>query len=354
MKILVVGDGHSKIHEVAIVDALKTLGHHVEAFFWNTYFISQVTIVSHFTKFQNKYLLGPRITELNHDLLKRVSQIKPDAVFIYRGTHIRASTIKRIKVVSPRSILIGYNNDDPFSPMYSTWMWRHFMECIPEYDIVFAYREKNLGDLKKVGAKRVGLLRSYYIPELNRPINLSERVRKSYDSDVVFVGHYEADQRVKYLESVVKSGWELRLFGPGYDWDPVIRESKYLSAQVPVRLVWGDDYNYALCGSKIALCFLSKLNRDTYTRRCFEIPATRTMMLAEYTDDLASLFSEGEDVEFFRDLNEMLQKIEFYLSNDLRREAVAEAGYQRVRKDGHDVVNRMKSVLHFIQEVGRS
>ena len=102
--------------------------------------------------------------------------------------------------------------------------------------------------------------------------------------------HIVPDQRVALLESIVRRGWHLRLFGPGYDWDLVIHRSPELAGQVPVRLVWGEEYNRALCGARVALCFLSKLNGDTYTRRCFEIPAARTFILSEYSDDLASLF----------------------------------------------------------------
>ena len=76
---------------------------------------------------------------------------------------------------------------------------------------------------------------------------------------MVFVGHYEKDGRQEYLKEVVKRGWSLKLFGPGYEWDNVISDCKYLSDQVPVRLVWGSEYNKAIAGSKVALCFFSKL-----------------------------------------------------------------------------------------------
>ena len=44
MKILVVGEGHSPIHEVAVVDAFKKLNQKVEPFYWHSYFNSNSLI----------------------------------------------------------------------------------------------------------------------------------------------------------------------------------------------------------------------------------------------------------------------------------------------------------------------
>jgi spore maturation protein CgeB len=118
-----------------------------------------------------------------------------------------------------------------------------------------------------------------------------------------------------------------------------------------VRLVWGNEYNLALCGAKVALVFLSKLNRDTYTRRTFEIPGSGTAMLSEYTDDLAELFKEGSEIEFFRNPEQMLQKISSYLGDEKRRHSIAKSGHDRVLADGHDVVSRMKQVVHLVLAV---
>lgn len=351
MKILVVGDGHSEIHEVAVAEAFRKLGHEVEVFYWHRYFNTQNIVVRQWLRGQNKFICGPQIYRLNRDLIAKSCHFKPDLIFTYRGTHISAATISKIKKNIPRCQIFGYNNDDPFAPGHPPWLWRHFLKALPVYDMVMAYRHQNLWHLKNSGARHVELLRSWFIPWLNYPIDMTEEDMTRYGCDIVFVGHYEPDQRVALLESIARRGWHLRLFGPGYDWDPVISRSPDLARLIPVRLVWGDDYNRALCGARIALCFLSKLNRDTYTRRCFEILGTRTFMLSEYTEDLAGLFREGEEAEFFRSPEEMMAKIELYLTDESRRKAVAEAGFRRVHKDGHDVVSRMRQVLVWMADM---
>jgi spore maturation protein CgeB len=96
---------------------------------------------------------------------------------------------------------------------------------------------------------------------------------------------------------------------------------------------------------------LSKLNRDTYTRRCFEIPATGTLMLSEYSDDLATLFRPGEEADYFASPEEMVDKIRLYIADAPRRARVAAAGQRRVATDGHDVVSRMRQVIAWAEEI---
>lgn len=348
MKILVVGDGHSTIHEVAVVDAFKKLGHQVEAFYWQTYFNSQNPLVRLWQRVQNKFIIGPTLNKLNADLINAAEQFSPKLMFIYRGTHITPKTITEIKQRLPDCVVYGYNNDDPFADGHPPWLWRHFLKSVPKHDLVFAYRHRNLDDFRKIGARRVELLRSWYVPELNHFVSLSEIDKVKYDCDVVFIGHYENDGRLEYLEEIVKAGYKLRLFGPGYEWNSLLAKSVVLKHLAPVYLVWNEDYNKALCGAKIALCFYSKLNRDTYTRRCFEIPAAGTLLLSEYSDDLASLYQAGEEVDMFKTKQEMIQKINLYLDNDDLRRRVAANGNQRVIIDGHNIVSRMEKVLDFV------
>lgn len=353
MNILLVGDWHSKVHEEPACQAFSSLGHQVFRFAWHTYFSGQdrARLSALWRRFQNKFLLGPQVRRLNAHLVAEAARLRPDLVFIYRGTHILPATIRLLHKRLPGVVIVGYNNDDPFSPAQPRWLWRHFLGCLPEYDAALAYRHHNLEEFSRRGARRVYLLRSWFVPEFNHPVRLTPEEEARFSTEVVFVGHFENDGRLQLLEEVVKQGIQLRLFGP-FGWDNAIRQSPWLDRLGPVRPVWGEDYNKALCGARVALCFFSRLNRDTYTRRCFEIPATGTLMLSEYSEDLATMFAEGQDADYFRSAAELLAKLQLYLGDDARRAKVAAAGMRRVHADGHDVRSRMRNLLHWLISEG--
>jgi spore maturation protein CgeB len=358
MRILVIGDWHSEVHEEWVFRAFKALGHEVYPFGWNVYFKPKRSsnrpmgkFEYYFLKIQNRIIMGPKVAALNRDVLQAVDRLRPDILFVYRGTHLLPITLCRIKEKNPAIVLIGYNNDNPFAPGQIYGLWRHFLRGISYYDLMLAYRAQNVEDFKLAGAKRVHLLRSWFVPERNFPVELSPEEQEKYKSDVVFAGNYEPQGRIEWLEEIVKAGFNLRLFGPGEYWDRKIRRSSWLHHLAPVKQVWGEDYNKALCGAKVALCLLSKLNQDTYTRRCFEIPATKTLLLSEYTDDLTNLYTEGVEAEFFRSKDELIAKLNRYVSNEVLRRRVAEAGYRRVVADGHDVISRMRQVLTWVNEI---
>lgn len=355
MRIAVAGDWHSEVHEEVVAEAFEKLGHEVFRFPWHHYLkpgadvpFPRLRALS--GKVQNRLMAGPSIARINKDFVQFMLSCSPEIVFVYRGTHIARESLLAVKAASPRTVLVGYNNDNPFAEGHPRLLWRRFVSAIPAYDLVLAYRYGNIADFRRAGARRIELLRSWFVPERNRPIELTPAEKEHFGCDVVFVGHYEPDGRVEALEEVARQGFDLKLYGPGYDWDPVIRKSRLLKHLAPVRLVWGDSYSKALSGAKVALCFLSRLNRDTYTRRCFEIPATGTLLMSEFTDDLAGLFEEDREAVFFRSPRELIEKLNLYVRNERLRCDVARRGYERVRRDGHDVVSRMGAVLDWIAE----
>ena len=246
MKILVVGDGHSAIHEVAVVAGFNQLGHSVESFYWQNYFSASNSLVRLWRRAQNKFLIGPTINRLYRDLVKKSVEFAPKLIFIYRGTHIKPRTLIELKRLLPECELFGYNNDDPFAAGHPPWLWRHFMNCVPIYDLVFAYRHHNLDDLIKFGAKRVELLRSWFVPELNHSVFLSAQDQSNYKCDVVFIGHFEDDGRMQHLEEIVKAGYWLRIFGPPYEWNKQRLQSETLKSLAPVHLGWDGTLLYQL------------------------------------------------------------------------------------------------------------
>ena len=337
MKILIVSDGIWDIYAESFFNGFKVLNYDIYKFYWKKYF--EYNSMS--SRIQDKLIFGPIVFKINKDLIRECKTIKPDLVFIYRGTHIHKSTIEQLKLVSNCKVY-GYNNDDPFSLKHSKYSWRYFVRSIPSYDHIFAYRTKNIEDFNKIKYHNVSILRSYYRREHNYNI-LNLDITK-YKCDVIFIGHFEDDGRDDVIKLLIDNNIDVTLYGSGWNkskhYNYLI---KYLKRDI--ENLYNEQYNLALNSAKIALVFLSKLNNDTYTRRCFEIPATKTMMLSEYTDDLNSMFQKGVDAEYFKDKGEIMKKIKYYLEDNTKIENIGGNGFDRLMRDGHEVVDRCKQVI---------
>jgi spore maturation protein CgeB len=346
--IVVVGDFTWPWYEPVCADALETLGHRVyrfryfENFFYWKEGLTEPLHNSFWSRLQNRFSIGPLIYKINNQLLSRCAELKPDIVWIYNSRFIYPETIKKIRIFSPTTKFALYSNDNPFSLSAMPLFWWNFLRSIPEYDVHFCYRHSNFEDYRRYGADNIKLLRSYYIPQEDYHIE-SSKIPQRFICDVVFAGHFENDGRIEMLESICKKGYKVNIFGGG--WDAALSELSIdspLRSQYPIKPVTGEDYRYAICGAKVALCFLSTLNRDTYTRRSFQIPAMRVAMLSQYTEDLESLYVPNVEALFFKNNEELLNNLGLLISNDSMRESVALAGYKRVVSDGHDAKPRMK------------
>ena len=337
-----------------MADALRRLGHDVQPFEWHRYVgvgpDAGLSAGGVLRRAQNKYLVGPLVRRINADLLAMVAAARPDLLFVYRGTHVTRGTLEAIRRATPGTRLVGYNNDDPFAPGQASWPWRHFIGAIPAYDRMLAYRAHNLQEYAARGARATGLLLPWFVPSVHRPMTLTEDECRRYTCDAVFVGHYEEDGRLEALDALVRAGIRVRVYGPptgfpGHDWHGPLSRTPALGPLMPVHMIWDEDYARALSASRVGLCFLSKRNRDQYTRRCFEIPATGTLLMSEYSAELAGLYREGTDAEFFRTPGELVEKVRFYLDRPDARNAVASSGRERVHRNGHDVDSRMRTML---------
>ena len=253
-------------------------------------------------------------------------------------------TLKQIKQLISTKVFT-YHNDDPFSKNIPKYMNRHFLKSLPYCDWIFSYRQKNIKDYQQLGYKNVSLLRSYYLKEKNFHI---PNIKKLYD--VLFIGHFEDDGRDEYILHLLNNGIEVKLFGT--NWEVSKYYEEIMDKIGSIKAVYGDEYNLVINQAKIALVFLSKLNNDTYTRRCFEIPITKTAMFSIYTEDLAkNLFAESREAEYFRSKDELLIKTVEYLQSGGKYDELGMSAYKRLLNDGHEVKDRVKTIVEKYIEV---
>jgi hypothetical protein len=103
-----------------------------------------------------------------------------------------------------------------------------------------------------------------------------------------------------------------------------------------------------IAAARAGLCFLSRLNRDSYTRRCFEIPACGTVLVSERTDDLAALFRDGDEAVLFSTREELVKKVRWLAADAGAARRIAAAGRERVHRDGHGVDGRVQEWLDVV------
>lgn len=346
MKVLLAGGYRYSIYEEACAGALESLGTEVARFSWSRHFAGLAGRVE-----QRLVLPLWRTLQFERDLLAEAALSRPDVVWVWRGTQVRPQLLRRLKQETG-ALLVCHNNDDPFSPHYDRLAgplrpnpWRLFLRSIPEYDIHFAFRPANIAEYHAHGARQVELLPPYFVRGLHRPVDLSDAEREQYGCDLVFVGHYEDDGRAACLRALAERGHRLRLFGSGW---PAAAVREIYGDDRPVRPALGEDYVKALCGARLCLSFLSRLNRDTYTRRSFEIPACGQAMVSERTPDLQALFREGEEAAYFSGPEELVEAAAGLLADDAKRRAMGRAARRRCQEQGFDAHGRMRRWLEIV------
>ena len=349
-KIIVVGEYMWPWYQQAFVDGFISKGFEVSKFSWFDLFWirlenNQLEFKSLLHKIQYRLLNGPIIFKINKLLIRKINEFNPDVVFLYNSFFISNKTLNKIKEINPNTIICQYSNDNPFSKTGTFGLWKKFISNIPYCDKHYIFRESNRADYLSYGAKNINILMPYFIKDkdFNVPI---KSIPRNFHSDIVFAGHYEDDFRIEYLEDLILKGYNVKVFGGG--WNEIVKskgEKSPLYKLLPINPVTGEEYRYAICGSKIPLCFLSKINKDSYTRRNFEIPAMKKVLLSEYSSELSNMFIEDKEMVFFRNKAEFFKKIDLLLENESMREKIGLNGYNIVNKR-HDSFARVEEIIN--------
>ena len=83
---------------------------------------------------------------------------------------------------------------------------------------------------------------------------------------------------------------------------------------------------------------------DMVTMRVFDAMACGGFVLAEYSEDLAALFDIGSEVDAYRTLDELIEKVRHYLANPDEARAIGTRGRARVHRD-HTIAHRLDTML---------
>jgi hypothetical protein len=279
----------------------------------------------------------------NRALVRHAGTLRPDLIWVEKGTMIRPQALQAVRRAAPNARLASYSEDDMALAHNRT---RDYANGLWLYDTVFTTKAANLepGELAGLGAKRVVLVDKAYDPHQHKPVPVGEEDVRALGGDVGFVGTFEAE-RARSLMHLAENGIFVRVWGNG--WGHLVGAHPNLAVENRAVVNTEGDlaYTRTICATRINLAFLRKLNRDSQTDRSVEIPACGGFMLAERSADHARLFIEDREAAFFASNDELLDKVTYYLAHEAERAAIARAGRDRVRRDGHDEKTRLKAML---------
>lgn len=340
-KVVLIGRFAYRIYEKDFEEALLKKGCEVFTFKLEKYFKSSFLgkIENHFT------FIGPNANRAFKDLCYYLESVKPNFCFMWRLTLLNESMLLRLKSLFPKIIFVSYNNDNPFGAgyndgnFYQRRLWRHFIKCIPYYDVNLVYRPSNIAQYQKEGSRYTELFPPSFVASNIPDFVLSPK----FIYDVVFIGHF-TQKRLTYINALLMQGIDVRIFGTNWD-ENVLSESYNYGRIEPIR---GLKYFEVLARTKVALAFLSELNEDVYTRRSFEIPACGAVMLSERTLELSKLFEEGKEAEYFSSAKELIEKVNNLIKNDALIRKMRLAAHKRAYVGGYEIGDRISILLDYL------
>jgi spore maturation protein CgeB len=283
-----------------------------------------------------RYQWGPRMDRANKAVLEDAHGRDFDMVWVDKGTWLYPEVLRELRQQSNRRLAVHYTPDAQLLDNRT----RHYVNAIPVYDLHVTTKPFEVEPLKKLGARKVMLgLQGYGAKFANATPDIA---RAEMKSDTCFIGHSQSSYR-KLAAAVADTGLDFKIWGP--KWPRWAKLMPRFRACVQGSGLWGDDYPAALLSTKVALGFLSKYIPETTTTRTFEIPATGAFMLAERTTDHLALFEEGKEAEFFGSIEELRDKVRYFVANDEARQRIARAGRARCQRSGYSLENQLSQVL---------
>ncbi|HET6513543.1 MAG TPA: glycosyltransferase [Thermodesulfovibrionales bacterium] len=198
------------------------------------------------------------------------------------------------------------------------------------YDRIFTTKSFHVDYLKdRLGPDKVQFLHHGYMTGVHAPPDLSAPL---FNTDILYIGNHSLEKE-SWLFSVKRRFPRLRIKIFGNRWQNA-HCSTILGESVTGGPVYGRDYAAAIHSAKINLGIHMGITDssgwyDRVSTRTFEIPACKGFMLHVDNEEVRQLFVPGVEIDVFKNIEELFEKIEYYLvRDDIRREMV-ERAYNR-------------------------
>ncbi len=188
-------------------------------------------------------------------------------------------------------------------------------------------------------------LNSHYFKIGFEPKILSHLTSNQMSYPLVFVGGLSGAHagRTQWLEQIARS-YPLSLWGYGVD---------SISPDSPLHArhrghAWALDMYSILSSAQIALNYhIDVAENYANNMRLYEATGVGTLLLTDHKENLSDLFMPGQEVIAYTSPDECVELIQYYLTHETERLAIAQAGQKRTLAE-HTYRHRMQEYLDII------
>jgi spore maturation protein CgeB len=343
LKILCVGPLWRGSDARGLFDAFSRTGHIVNIVDENYYInLSQKTFVA---KALAKLSRPIQITEFNNAVLREANLLKPDVVLIYKGAFVKPETINILK---KSYTVVNFYPDVSFRSHGGL-----LPQTMPLYDHIFTTKSFGIKDLKdQFGFTKSSFVPHGFDPTLHRPMEIPENLKSSLCCDVSFIGGWsEKKESLAEQIKLTKPDTNLKIWGNRWE----NAKSSVLKENIQNTAIYGDVFVLGINASKINLGIVHEQvtgasSGDFITSRTFLIPGCGGFMIHEYNEESILYFEEDKEAVFYKDKNDLAEKMKYYLEHDAEREKIRIAGYERSLKD-HSLDRRAECVVEKLKSL---
>lgn len=260
----------------------------------------------------HRSFITPAAFRMNSKVRCAAQDLRPDVVWIEKGNWLHLSTLRLLKRTA--RYLVHYNTDDLFCRVNYFWLTQVGMRYFDLYATTNRHNVEEIPRRYAVATLRVGM-------GFDRTVHSNSNEPKRDRGTIVFVGHREPHTE-EYVTALLNAGLPVRVWG--HQW----HRSRSTTLR-QARVLPQEDYVSTIRDASLALCSLSRRNRNESTGRSFEIPAVGTCMLAERTPEHEYLYRDRREALLFSSAEELVSKAKYYLAHEGERETIALAGHNR-------------------------
>lgn len=162
------------------------------------------------------------------------------------------------------------------------------------------------------------------------------------DIDIIIFGSFDDDifkKRTEIIDNFVDQSadrdWNIRVFGNAHRMDDLPDRFAALQKTLEPRL-YGPEFADALKRSKIVINIPSDQHINIESQRpmgIFEPAAFGTMQLHFAVEHVQDIFNKGTEIDTFQDVDELVDKVEYYLSHDVEREEMGDESRRRLEDE---------------------